>query len=155
MLGANKINNEENNNPEMTQDKFSDWQQKINKKHPLVSQFIMNIIVGIILIFIGGCWAIANVPPQPKAKIINTSPSSAEIKIENFGLIPANNVYEIASGPIVEVKPIFKIETGEKYIKLEDTEKENVKRVIVKDLPKSEIVQINITGSSNITINNK
>ncbi len=136
----------------MQEDKFSAWQQKMSKRHPLLSQFIVSIIVGVILMSFPTWWTIENVLSKitAKSEIISEEKKEVEVKIGNDGWMPADYEYEIRSGNVVS----FNIKAGEKYITLEETKDPKVTRAIVKDLPKSEVIQIYITGSNDIKINN-
>jgi len=134
-----------------TQGKFSQWQQKTVERHPLLSQFGSNLFAAIIAGLVVVLWASYTIPPDPKANVTSIPPSSAEIKIENRGYLPAYNEYEIASGSAVE----YAIKAGKEYIKIEDTKHDNIKRAIVEGLPKSKVIQINISGSNDIKITPK
>ena len=130
------------------ENKFSDWQQKMSKRHPILSQVIVNILVaGFILLT--ELWIISNVLPNPRAEIFHPSSSPTEIKIKNDGWMSADNVYEITTGDVV----LFNIKAGKEYIEFEETKDPKVTRAIVKGLPKHKEIKINST-SSDIKINN-
>lgn len=135
-------------------EQLSKWQCIVNKKHPLLSQVAVNILAGIIAGLIVTVWVANNIPPNPKAEVVPISKSISQLKIKNLGYFPASVEYKVVSGDTA-VSPSFDIEEGEKYIRLEATKQKNVKRAIIENLPKNKTIQVNVSGSNNITIINK
>jgi hypothetical protein len=131
---------------------FSAKEKEFAERHPLLSQLGLNILAGIIAGGIVAWWVANNLPPKPEINWMPTLGDNSEITIQNRGYIPASREYIVASAD--SVAPVFSIVSGEKYVEILDTEKNNVKKAVVRDLPKSKKIEINIEGSKNITINN-
>ena len=138
--------------------------QPYNWKHKMIDslfQLVVNLLAGVFVAVFAGWQAVNNVPPKPKAEVTPVSASSAKITVENSGLISAFGESKVATSTPSGFED-FKIESGKPFIKIEATDSEKVKRVIVDGLPKSEVIQINIVGedieiieSKNIKINSK
>lgn len=128
-------------------DKLSKFDCDCNKKYPLLSQFGINIIVGILLIWIGMNW----VKPNPKSEI-QYSPNEREAKLifSNDGLLPADSVYNMVSGPTVVLQEP-KIISGEEYLK---TEKISPNSYIlkVKDLPQNQKVIVGVATADTVRL---
>jgi len=124
-------------------DKLSKLDCDYSKKYPLISQFLMNVTAGIILIYIG----MFLVQPKPKAEI-QYSPNEREAKLifSNDGLLSADSVYNIASGPTV----VPTIISGD-YLKTEKVSPNNY-ILKVKDLPQDQKVVVDFATADTLEL---
>ncbi len=132
---------------EFVTDKTSNRQQKINKKPPLLSQILIRVISGIIItLFVYGLGEY-KIFPNPKETKDNISATSTELTIENFGIMLASKVYKVSTSTPSGLED-FNVKIGEPFVDIKKTEDKKVKLVVVKDLPKSAPIQININGDN-------
>jgi len=127
-------------------DKLGKSECNFNEKHPLLSQLGINIIAGIILIYFG-MWA---VQPKPNSNT-QYSPNEREAKLifGNDGLLPADSVYNIVSGPTVVLQEP-KIISGEDYLKIEKVSP-NSYVFKVKDLPQNQKAIVSVATADTVT----
>lgn len=118
-----------------------------SKKYPLISQFVVKIIAGIILIYFG----MFMVQPKPKSEV-RYSPNEREAKLifSNDGLLPADSVYNIVSGPTVVLQEP-KIIAGGDYLKTEKLSS-NSYILKVKDLPQNQKVVVDVATADTMTL---
>ena len=129
-------------------DKLSRWQRNLNEKHPLFSQFLVKLIAGIVVTVITAFIGLAIVPPRPTYKINKISESKAQLIIDNEGFLPASDVYNIASGPVVTLAAPNMI-SGQDYSKIEHVT-QNSFTINFKDLPRGQKVVVDIATSDTV-----
>jgi hypothetical protein len=117
-----------------------------NKKHPLLSQFFLNLFVGVLLIKIG-LWVAG---PKPKGNAIPTSLSSSEVTISNTGILPATTGFTISS-PNSAIS-IQDVKEGKDYITVEPTTNEKVQYLSITNLPMGKTIKLNIEGSGSVKV---
>jgi len=125
-------------------DKISKWQCNVNAKHPLLCQIGTKVIAAIIVGILGWLW----IKAKPIFKVQYPSNSEAKLILSNEGLLPATDVYKVASGPVVVLQPP-KIIAGQEYATIENVTN-NTFKVNVKDLPQNQKVIVAVVTADTV-----
>lgn len=127
-------------------DKLSEWQCKVNSKHPLLCQIGTKVVAAVIIGILGWTW----IKAKPNSEVQYPSKSEAKLIFSNEGLLSAYDVYNVASGPtVVFQKP--KILSGEEYSKIEEVSP-NSFIVNVKDLPQNQKVEVEVVTADTVSL---
>lgn len=119
-------------------DKVSKWQCNINTRHPLFCQIGTRVVAAIIIASLGWLW----VKAKPIFQLQYPSQSEAKIVFSNEGLLPATDIYNIASGPTVTLqKP--NIVSGEEYAVVDGWTQQGFS-INVKNLPQNQKVIVDV-----------
>lgn len=128
---------------------FGKWQRNTNDKHPLVFQCFVNIISAIVIAFIFWLLAKTNLLYKTMSNAVRITDSYSQVTIKNEGILPSNDVYEIATGDVVGVRPIIKL--GTPFISDIESVANNKYRIYLKDLPANQKVIFNLdTGKVSV-----
>lgn len=130
--------------------KFGEWQRNTKEKHPLVFQCVVNVVSAILIAIIFWLWADrmwlwakANVLYKTMVTTVKTTDNHSQVTIRNEGFMPSNDVYQVATGDLVEVKqPIIRL--GTPFISSIEPITNNKYRVYLKDLPVNQKVILDL-----------
>lgn len=125
-------------------EKISKWQCDISLRHPLLCQIGTKVVAAIIIGFFGWLW----IKAKPISEVKYSSKSEAKLILSNEGLLPAYDVYNVASGPTV-VLQTPKIISGEEYSKIEEVSP-NRFIVNIKDLPQNQKVIVTVATADTV-----
>ena len=130
---------------------FSEWQQSLSKRHPLVCQVCTRVISGLVVATIIAWWGINNIPPKPVETIVPAkTQDSSEINISNEGILPANVNYSVVSPDTATINT--EVQEGGQYVFIEDTKDKNIKLLRVNNLPLNKTIKINVIGSDSVEL---
>ena len=129
-----------------TEENLSKWQERVNKRHPLVCQICTRVISGLIVAALVAWWGVNNIPARPVERIIpSKTTDSSEINVRNEGFFPANIIYSVISPDAATIQA--NIQEGGPYASIENTQDNNVKLLHINNLPLNKSVKVRIIGS--------